>query len=259
MANKKITDLQLRSDFDETCNVPVDDSTQTKRVTGEQIKDFMIEAITTPTIQTFTSGSGTYTKPADVKWIRVRMVGGGGGGSGSGAIGVNIGTDGGQSEFSSADHTLECTGGGGGTMGGGGNNGGPGGLGSFSGTGAVGFGITGNGGHTGIYQGTGSLNVGYAAGGCSPFGGNGHAAGAAQSAKANSGSGGASGGISSVSAGYEGGGGGAGGYLDVIIKNPSASYAYVVGGQGLGGAGGSSGENGGDAGTGFIVVEEFYI
>jgi hypothetical protein len=41
MAQKKITDLALRSDFDETCNVPVDDATQTFRTTGQQISDFI--------------------------------------------------------------------------------------------------------------------------------------------------------------------------------------------------------------------------
>ena len=40
---------------------------------------------TAPTTQSFTSGtSQTYTTPAGVKWIKVRMVGGGGGGGGSG-------------------------------------------------------------------------------------------------------------------------------------------------------------------------------
>ncbi len=43
MAQKKITDLQLRSDFDETCNFPVDDAAQTWRVTGQQIIDKVIE------------------------------------------------------------------------------------------------------------------------------------------------------------------------------------------------------------------------
>lgn len=42
MATKKITDLQLRSSFDETCNVPVDDASQTWRTTGAQIKSFVL-------------------------------------------------------------------------------------------------------------------------------------------------------------------------------------------------------------------------
>ena len=36
---------------------------------------------TTPTVQRFTSGSGTYNAPANVKYIRVKMVGGGGAGA----------------------------------------------------------------------------------------------------------------------------------------------------------------------------------
>ncbi len=37
MANKKITDLTLRSGFDETCNIPVHDASQTWRSTGAQL------------------------------------------------------------------------------------------------------------------------------------------------------------------------------------------------------------------------------
>lgn len=44
MATKKISDLSLRSDFDETCNLPADDASQTWRVTGEQMKAFILEA-----------------------------------------------------------------------------------------------------------------------------------------------------------------------------------------------------------------------
>lgn len=45
MANKKITDLTLRSDFDETCNLPVDDTAQTWRTTGQQVKDFILNGL----------------------------------------------------------------------------------------------------------------------------------------------------------------------------------------------------------------------
>lgn len=41
MAQKKITDLTLRTDFDETCNMAADDPIQTWRVTGQQILNFM--------------------------------------------------------------------------------------------------------------------------------------------------------------------------------------------------------------------------
>ena len=38
MATKKISDLTLRSNFDDTCQLPADDSSQTWRVTGAQMK-----------------------------------------------------------------------------------------------------------------------------------------------------------------------------------------------------------------------------
>lgn len=42
MAQKKITDLSLRSDADETCNFPVDDAVQTWRITLAQIQAFLL-------------------------------------------------------------------------------------------------------------------------------------------------------------------------------------------------------------------------
>ncbi len=56
MAQKKITDLTLRSDFDATCNVPVDDSSQTWRVTGAMIKAFA--ALMTKSEIMVSSGNG---------------------------------------------------------------------------------------------------------------------------------------------------------------------------------------------------------
>lgn len=41
MAQKKITDFSLRTDFDETCNLVLDDTTQTWRATGQQVKDYV--------------------------------------------------------------------------------------------------------------------------------------------------------------------------------------------------------------------------
>ena len=41
MADKKITDLQLRDNFDDNCNVPVDDTIQSYRVTASQIYDYL--------------------------------------------------------------------------------------------------------------------------------------------------------------------------------------------------------------------------
>jgi hypothetical protein len=48
MAQKKITDLTLRSNFDETVNLPGDDTTQTYRVTGQQIRDYITSKKTYP-------------------------------------------------------------------------------------------------------------------------------------------------------------------------------------------------------------------
>lgn len=41
MANKRITELQLISDFTDTCNVPLDDTIQSYRVTGLKIWDYI--------------------------------------------------------------------------------------------------------------------------------------------------------------------------------------------------------------------------
>lgn len=49
MAQKRINDLQLRSDFDETCNFPSDDLVQTWRVTGQQVLDFVKDDISADT------------------------------------------------------------------------------------------------------------------------------------------------------------------------------------------------------------------
>lgn len=42
MATKKISDLQLRSNFDDTCNLAADDASQTWRVTGAQLRAAVI-------------------------------------------------------------------------------------------------------------------------------------------------------------------------------------------------------------------------
>ncbi len=44
MATKKISDLQLRSDADATCQLPTDDASQTWRVTLAQIKTYILSA-----------------------------------------------------------------------------------------------------------------------------------------------------------------------------------------------------------------------
>lgn len=214
---------------------------------------------TAPTVQKFTSGSGTYTTPANVLYLRVRMVGGGGGGAGSGdtpSFGGN-GGDGGNTTFGTS--LLVANGGAHGV-----SNGGAGGAGGTAslGTGPIGMALQGGTGGCGNNSATASIrNIG-GYGAASPFGGAGspvnNAAGAG--AITNSGSGGGGGSLSAGdSAGaWTGGGGGAGGFVDAIINSPSASYSYAVGGAGTAGTAGTNGFAGGAGGSGFIIVEEHY-
>ena len=215
---------------------------------------------TAPTIQKFTSGSGTYTTPAGVKWIEVRMVGGGGGGAGGNGAAASTG---GNTTFGTT--LLVANGGTGGTSDGPGGTGGTASLGS----GPIGLALQG-----GYGQGGGSwprVGVAYSLsaggnGGVSCLGGAGgssnDAAGAgATAAIANSGSGGAGGqfvGDAGADTGSGGGGGGAGGCVDAIISAPSATYSYAVGALGAHSAGGTAGAAGADGALGFILVTEHY-
>lgn len=52
---------------------------------GSATTPTMLTVRPAPNVQTFLSGSGTYTTPANAVWIHVRMVGGGGDGGGSNA------------------------------------------------------------------------------------------------------------------------------------------------------------------------------
>lgn len=52
MSQKKITDLQLRSAVSATCNLPVDDTTQTYRVTMSQVFTFIFATLFTPRLIT---------------------------------------------------------------------------------------------------------------------------------------------------------------------------------------------------------------
>jgi hypothetical protein len=210
-----------------------------------------------PTQTKYTAGSGTYTVPAGVSYLRVRMVGGGGGGGGAGSTGSNGGT-GGNTTFGSS--FLVAGGGVGGSytissatpM-----SGGAGGSASIS-AGANGLAVPGSTGAIGITAG------GYGPGG---FGGSSAFGGAGASrlnsvgspGATNSGSGG---GGAFVVSGYSiagGGGGGSGAYVDVIIPTPTASYAYTVGAAGSGGAGTSGvAYDGGPGAAGIIIIDEYY-
>jgi len=196
-----------------------------------------------PTTQVFTSGSGTYTTPADALWIEVELIGAGGGGSGSGTS-AGAGGAGGSTTFS----TL---------TGGGGSGGGATGGGGAGGTATGGF--TNKPGASGG-NGAASTNQWGGFGAPSPYGGGGlpgqpnQSAGGA--APANSGSGGGGGGDGATI--NSGGGGGAGGFVRAIINSPAATYSYAIGAGGTVGTAGTGGSAGGLGGSGYIQVTEHY-
>lgn len=213
-----------------------------------------------PTIQKFLSGSGTYTTPAGVAYLRVRMVGGGGGGSGSGTTVAGSGGAGGNTTFGTS--LLTANGGLGGVSNSSVNQ-------SSGGTitinsPAIGFGTTGgdNGTCAYISPAAGPNGVYGSDGAASPFGGAGRCGGGSDQlgspAKANTGSGGGGGGMGATGGQLSGGGGAAGGYIDAIIPAPSATYAYSVGAAGTAGTAGTSGHVGYAGGSGLIIVEEYY-
>jgi hypothetical protein len=211
---------------------------------------------TSPTIQKFTSGSGTYTTPANVKYIRVRAVGSGAGGGGGGANDGATGSAGNNTTFGSS---LLVANGGGATGSGATPTPGAGGTASL-GTGPIGTAVTGGSGSYGSW-GASSLLVAGGLGGSSLFGGPGASGGGNQVAAANSsayGSGGSGGGTTTAANAKCGAGGGAGGGIDAIIAEPSATYSYSVGAAGAGGAAGTNGAAGGNGGAGYIEVTEYY-
>ena len=199
-----------------------------------------------PTQTIYTSGSGTYTVPTGVKWLRVRMVGGGGGGSGGGTSGGTGGTGGTTTLGSSF---LTCVGGTGGAEDAG--SGGAGGTatgGDINITGQAGFGnITfgaTNNAQAGVPGGSSMLGLGGQ--------GNNNSSGGA-------GTGYGSGGAAAYwTPGHFPMPGGAGGYLEKLISSPSATYAYAVGAAGTAGTAGTGGGAGGAGTSGIIIIEEHY-
>ncbi len=206
-----------------------------------------------PTIQKFISGSGNYTTPANVLYMKVRLVGGGGGGASSGTGSTNGGVGGTASSFGSS--LLVANGGAGG------GTGSPPGAGGTASLGAaIGLAIAGQGGNGN--PGT-AQNTSGGSGGSSALGGGGNAAyasgggAAGGNAATNSGSGGAG---ATGATGISGAnGGGAGGFVDAIIYPTALQvFPYVVGAGGAGGAAGTGGAAGGNAAAGIIIVEEHY-
>jgi hypothetical protein len=214
-----------------------------------------------PTVQKFTSGSGTYTLPSSPRapiYIRVRMVGGGGGGGGSGTTAGSGATAGGTTTFGT---TLLSAGGG---SGGGRNSvGGAGGTASL-GAGPIGSAFTGAAGSPASLSGTSpTSHIPGGKGGQTPFGGGGmgganSGSGAGGAAATNTGSGGGGAWGPMVTNGASGSGGGAGAFVDAIITSPSSTYSYAVGAGGSGQAAGASGAAGGAGAAGYIEVTEYY-
>lgn len=210
-----------------------------------------------PTIQSMTTGSGTYTAPNGVKRLFVRAVGGGGGGGGSASGGSPTG-GGNGSTTTFGTSLVTCGGGSGGNVGTGAGGGqfGAGGTASIASP-AVGIAIGGSDGGSGSNQVTVLAAGGN--GGCSFFGGAGAGGtpGALSpgSGKANSGSGG--GGAGSGASASSAGGGGAGGFVEAIIQNPSTSYSFSVGSGGSAGAPGSGTGGASGAGGRIDVIEEY--
>lgn len=205
---------------------------------------------TAPTVQRFTSGSGTYTTPSAPAplYIRVKMAGGGGGGGGTSADGG----DGGTSTFGTSLLTAN-----GGTKGIG-NQGSLGGAAPAGGTvtvSAPALAIIAVSGGDGTNVGGNTTSVG-GNGGVNPLGGGGiGGSGGPQptAGKTNTGAGGG-GAYAGGGAANAGSGGAAGGYIEAIITSPGSSYSYAVGAAGSAGTGGSPGAGG----SGIIVVEEYY-
>lgn len=196
------------------------------------------------TVQTLTSSSGTYTPPALVSWIRVRMCGGGGGGGGNGSGGGGLATS-----FA----VWTAAGGGAGTgvtSGPGGTAGGAGGTGGTDGAGTRVVRLAGGNGQNGLSNASTAVVSSLAAGGTNPFGG------APLGAKPNTGAGG-QGGIAAVATLGSAGAGGAGEYVEFLWAQPTA-VPYSVGAGGNGGTGSGSISVGANGGSGIIIVEEHY-
>ena len=202
-----------------------------------------VSAINIPdvTVQRFTSGTGlTYTAPAGLKRIRVRMCGGGGGGANS--TQANNGSPGTDTSFG-AWTAIHGNGGNAGT-------GGSGGTGGASGSGVTVFRQNGGTGPNGT--GGQASTFGFGPGGFNPFAGPGVFG---TGPIANTGAGG----IAGISGGNVGGSGGAGEYVEfwMTAAQVGATQTYSVGTLGGGGAAGG-GQAGQPGAAGIIIVEEFY-
>jgi hypothetical protein len=208
-----------------------------------------------PQVTIYTSGSGTYTTPANAKYLYVRMVGGGCGGGGGGGNGSNGSTvapgSGGDTTFGTslltAGGSVRSITGGGGT---------PGTITVSSPATSV-VALSGSQGSAWQYNYGVATPVVGAPGQNSPFGGAGSVGGGV--ALSNTGSGGGGGGVNNTSGRFGGSGGSSGGYIEAIITSPSSTYSYAVGAAGTGGAAADgNGAAGGAGGSGLIIVTAYF-
>lgn len=208
------------------------------------------------------AASGTYTTPANVRYLKIRMSGGGGGGAGAGTSGGpgGPGVTGGTTTFGTG--LISCTGGDGAAAGG--NKGGNGGTPTINSPAIAIVAVSGGGGATTQQQGTAGTSIfNGAQGGMNPFGGANGAtwASSGQNGSDDTGAGGSGGSMTTngTANSFGGSGGGSGGYMEVFIQAPSATYAYSVGAGGNGGTAGTNGAAGGGGAGGVIIIEEYYV
>lgn len=212
-----------------------------------------------PTVQKFTSGSGTYVTPEGVTYLRVRMVGGGGGGGGSGTTGGTSGGSGGDTTFGSS--LLTAGGGLGGTRGNGGSAGGGAGGTPTMNSPAYGTALSGGNGNGNSIMLNTTSGYGGTPGPGTPFGGGGGAEdytganGFNGTTNTGCGGAGAGGNANGLSIGASGG---AGAYIDAIIPNPDSAYGYSCGAAGTAGTAGTSGAGAAIGGSGYIEITEYY-
>jgi len=244
-------DLLVGSGATSVARLPIGSAGQVLTVSSSQVVwQTPLTTSLPPTVQRFTSGSGTYTLPSGPApiYLRVTAVGGGAGGNADG--GSITGTDGTDTTFgaiiTAGKGTFAPAGGG---------------TGGSGGTFTLGGGVTDinsqNGGRGGPSDGAvtgrgmggaGGSNLNAVTMAPTPVQGNG------DSGPAGSGSGGSGAGSNGAST-ISGEGGGAGGYVYAQINSPAASYAYSIG---TGGTGGVNVYTGGAGGSGLIIIEEYY-
>lgn len=205
------------------------------------------------TVTRLTSGSGTYTPPAGVRWLKVRGAGAGSGGTGSGTSGASssLSGPGGNTTFGSFATIYGAPASGQGY--------GPGGaLPIISGVTPIALHAGGQG--QGGDQ-SGPITNNYPTGGqggSSFFGGAGAGRFAAAAGFNGQACGGGGGGAGAPATGQSGAGGGAGSYAEFILANPTGPIAYSIGTGGTAGPAATAGYAGGAGFNGCLEIEEHY-